>query len=87
MENKITQEELENLKNNEATKQQLVTSMGVVNFQLMTLEKHKLEIYTKMEELELEKVELDKKLVEKYGSDITINPETGEIITEETDKQ
>ena len=27
--------------------------MGVVNFQLMTLEKHKLEIYTKMEELEL----------------------------------
>lgn len=69
---KITDKELENL-------QSLTTEFNKLKTQLgdLTLQKHG--VCLRVEELKAEFVELEKSLMETYGSDSIINMETGEI--------
>ena len=69
---KITDKELENL-------QSLTTEFNKLKTQLgdLTLQKHG--VCLRVEELKAEFVELEKSLMESYGSDSIINMETGEI--------
>lgn len=69
---KITDQELENLQSMTTEFNKLKTQLGDV-----TLQKHG--ICLRVEELKAEFVELEKSLMEKYGSDSIINMETGEI--------
>tara|TARA_R110000751_G_scaffold55497_7_gene119028 strand:- start:2203 stop:2445 length:243 start_codon:yes stop_codon:yes gene_type:complete len=69
---KITDKELENL-------QSLTTEFNKLKTQLgdLTLQKHG--VCLRVEELKAEFVELEKSLMETYGSESIINMETGEI--------
>tara|TARA_R110002051_G_scaffold319547_1_gene403746 strand:- start:600 stop:842 length:243 start_codon:yes stop_codon:yes gene_type:complete len=69
---KITDQELENLQTMTAEFNKLKTQLGD-----LTLQKHG--VCLRVEELKAEFVELEKSLMESYGSDSIINMETGEI--------
>jgi len=69
---KITDQELENLQTMTAEFNKLKTQLGD-----LTLQKHG--VCLRVEELKAEFVELEKSLMETYGSDSIINMETGEI--------
>ena len=69
---KITDKELENLQTMTAEFNKLKTQLGD-----LTLQKHG--VCLRVEELKAEFVELEKSLMETYGSDSIINMETGEI--------
>jgi len=75
---KITDQELESLKS-------LTTEFNNLKIQLgdLTLQKHG--VCLRVEELKAEFVELEKSLMETYGSDSIINMETGEIKEKEKD--
>ena len=69
---KITDQELENLQTMTAEFNKLKTQLGD-----LTLQKHG--VCLRVEELKAEFVELEKSLMETYGSESIINMETGEI--------
>ena len=69
---KITDKELENLQTMTAEFNKLKTQLGD-----LTLQKHG--VCLRVEELKAEFVELEKSLMETYGSESIINMETGEI--------
>tara|TARA_R110001592_G_scaffold290827_2_gene560032 strand:- start:994 stop:1239 length:246 start_codon:yes stop_codon:yes gene_type:complete len=75
---KITDKELEGLQTMTTEFNNLKTQLGD-----LTLQKHG--VCLRVEELKAEFVELEKSLMETYGSDSIINMETGEIKEKEKD--
>ena len=75
---KITDKELEGLQTMTTEFNNLKTQLGD-----LTLQKHG--VCLRVEELKAEFVELEKSLMDKYGSDSIINMETGEIKEKEKD--
>ena len=79
MENhKLTKEELESLKNNQAESSNLVFQLGQVDVQRSILEGQRSEVLSRLADLQENQNKLAQELQEKYG-DGNINLETGEF--------
>jgi seryl-tRNA synthetase len=64
----LSQEELDNIKQLQATQQNLISRFGQVEYQLQVLEAQKDELVTSLARLREEEVNLGKSLTEKYGN-------------------
>jgi hypothetical protein len=64
----LSQEELDNIKQLQATQQNLISRFGQVEYQLQVLEAQKDELVTSLARLQEEETSLGKLLTEKYGN-------------------
>jgi hypothetical protein len=82
METKVlTQEELTQLRDLQSQQNDLLVSLGSIEYRITLLEQNKEILKSKVTELEKLNNELGSKLTEKYGSG-NLNLETGEITIE-----
>jgi hypothetical protein len=64
----LSQEELDNIKQLQATQQNLISRFGQVEYQLQVLEAQKDELVTSLARLQEEETNLGRLLTEKYGN-------------------
>ena len=82
METKVlTQEELTQLRNLQSQQNDLLVSLGSIEYRITLLEQNKETLKAQVLEIEKMNNELGSKLTEKYGSG-NLNLETGEITVE-----
>jgi len=82
MEKKVlNQEEVQALRNLQDKQNNLIISLGQIEYQITLFENQKRVLKENIQQLEKENVDLGKILTEKYGNG-NINLETGEIIVE-----
>jgi len=82
MEKKVlTQEELAQLTNLQNQQNDLIVSLGSIEYRITLLENNKAALKAQIVELEQTNATLGTQLTEKYGNG-NLNLETGEIITE-----
>jgi len=82
MEKKVlTQEELAQLTNLQNQQNDLIVSLGSIEYRITLLENNKAALKAQIVELEQTNATLGAQLTEKYGNG-NLNLETGEIITE-----
>lgn len=80
METKVlTNEEIETLKEVSNLQNNLIISLGQIEYQIFLLEFQKNNLKTEIQNIEKRNIDLGKTLTDKYGSG-NINLETGEII-------
>lgn len=77
--NKITEQELEQIKNLKQKYQDLLYNLGVVEMQLEALKKQKQVLLVNINNIQTEEQELTNNLITKYGENTQINTDTGEI--------
>ncbi len=76
--NKLTKKELENIYSIQNQNQENITSLGLIEFQVKKLEQEKLNIISKIEDLENKFQIKIESLKEKYG-EINLDLSTGEF--------
>jgi chaperonin cofactor prefoldin len=82
METKVlTEEELQSLKDFQTKQNNLIFSLGQIEYQIALLEINKQNLKEEIKDIEKSNKELGSKLTEKYGSG-NLNLETGEITIE-----
>ena len=75
-EQKLTTEEIEQIKNVQKAQEDLVTGFGELEFQIQTLELQKEKLVEQLEKYKTQEKELANQLSQKYGNG-TINVEEG----------
>ena len=75
-EQKLTPEEINEIKSTQETQEELVTSFGELEFQIQTLELQKEKLVEQLETYKTKEKELANQLSQKYGNG-TINIEKG----------
>ena len=75
---KVTEEELKQIKDIQEKQRDLITTLGVNEYQLKYYKEEKEVIFTEIKKVEQELNKLSEDLKKKYG-DVTINMETGEF--------
>jgi len=75
-EQKLTPEEINEIKTTQKTQEELVTSFGELEFQIQTLELQKEKLVEQLETYKIKEKELANQLSQKYGNG-TINIEEG----------
>ena len=78
-ETKITKEEHGQLKSLIDSEQRIVSQLGLVTYQLERLTGQKSELLDNLKSLESLKIKAQETFQQKYGSDVSINLDTGEI--------
>lgn len=78
MENKITQEELEQLNSIQQTTQKIIFDLGNIELNMIMLKKQKTKLTETLNELILEESSFNNSLIIKYGN-ISLDPNTGEF--------
>tara|TARA_S200002703_G_scaffold81133_1_gene70019 strand:+ start:5662 stop:5904 length:243 start_codon:yes stop_codon:yes gene_type:complete len=77
-EKKVTEEELKQIKDIQEKQRDLITTLGINEYQLKYYKEEKEVIFGEIKKIEQELQKLSEQLKEKYG-DVTINMETGEF--------
>lgn len=75
---KVTEEELKQIKDIQEKQRDLITTLGINEYQLKYYKEEKEVIFTEIKKVEQELNKLSEDLKKKYG-DVTINMETGEF--------
>lgn len=75
---KVTEEELKQIKDIQEKQRDLITTLGVNEYQLKYYKEEKEVIFNEIKKVEQELSKLSEDLKKKYG-DVTINMETGEF--------
>ncbi len=75
-EQKLTSEEINEIKSTQETQEELVTGFGELEFQIQTLELQKEKLVEQLEVYKTEEIKLANQLSQKYGNG-TINIEKG----------
>jgi chaperonin cofactor prefoldin len=82
METKVlTEEELQSLKDFQTKQNNLIFSLGQIEYQIALLEINKQNLKEEIKDIEKSNKELGQQLTQKYGSG-KINSDTGEIVIE-----
>jgi stress response protein YsnF len=76
----LTQEELQQLKDFQSTRSQLVTDFGIIEFQMQELKSQKEMLVTTLNNLKAEEAKVSKELQEKYGEG-NIDLNSGEFVS------
>jgi len=78
-EQKLTPEEIQEIKNVQETQEKLVNNFGELEFQIQNLELQKEKLVEQLEQYKIQELNLANKLSQKYGNG-TIDVEKGIII-------
>lgn len=75
---KVTEEELKSISSIKERQNDLITNLGLAEYQLKFLEQQKVDLMNELSKTEMELDKLSKDLKEKYG-EVSIDMETGEF--------